>query len=68
MTSPEVAVRINLPVSILLSKDWKETRAAVENASALARRLQQASIGTGVVPIDADPAFFLKLRNFIRNL
>jgi uroporphyrinogen-III decarboxylase len=66
--APQVAVRVNMPVSALMTDDWEETRSAADAAHALARVLPRATVGTGVVPIDIRPDLILKLRDYIQNL
>lgn len=68
---PEIAVRVNMPVTAVLDFDWNVTRQAADQAIALAKRLAAGSVGAGVIPVDADPERLIRLRSYIeenRNL
>lgn len=64
---PEIAVRINMPVSALLESDWKKTALIADSAMALARSLPKGSVGTGIVPFDVSPDLILRLRDHIQK-
>ncbi len=52
---PDVGVRINLPVSLFAHRDLNSIAQALRSAVRLASRHPHASLGTGVLPYDADP-------------
>lgn len=60
-----VEVRINMPVTSLQDPDWG--KAAADTALSLARRLENSSVGTGVVPFDTSPDRLLCLRDYVQN-
>ncbi len=62
-----VEVRINMPVLSLLEPDWDKATAAADAAIALARRLENSSVGTGVVPFNTSPQRLLRLRDYVQN-
>lgn len=64
---PQVEVRINMPVSSLLEPDWDKATATADAAIILARRLENSSVGTGVVPFDTNPDQVLRLRDYVQN-
>jgi uroporphyrinogen decarboxylase len=64
---PDIAVRINMPVSVLLESDWSLTVRAADAAVDLARRLHKGSVGTGVVPFDTRPDLLLRLRDHVES-
>jgi uroporphyrinogen decarboxylase len=64
---PDIAVRINMPVAALLESDWEKTAPVADAAMALARRLSLGSVGTGVVPFDANPDLLIRLRNYVQQ-
>jgi len=64
---PGIAVRINMPVAALLESDWEKTARVADMAMALARRLPLGSVGTGVVPFDANPDLLIRLRDYVQQ-
>jgi uroporphyrinogen decarboxylase len=63
---PHVEVRINMPVASLLEPDWDKATAAADTAIALARRLKNSPVGTGVVPFNTSPDRLLRLRDYVQ--
>lgn len=69
-TRPDVGVRMNMEVSRLMASDEEEARAEVSRVARLAcsdsrTSGRRACIGTGVLPVDADPARILRLGTFV---
>ena len=66
-TQPEVAIRINMPVATLAQGNWSAITASADAAMVLAGRLNNASIGTGVLPYNTKPHQLLALRDYVLN-
>ena len=64
---PDISVRVNMPVSSVMSRGWNVTREAADAALLIAERLPNSSVGTGVIPVDADPARILHLKTYIET-
>lgn len=64
---PQIAVRVNMPATSLLDSDWGKLVGLADEAIALARRLPQGSVGTGVVPFDTSPELLLRLRDYVQK-
>ena len=65
---PEIAVRINLPASLIASGDEAAIQREIVRASTLARIHPCATLGTGVLPYNADPKLVLDLCRFAEAL
>jgi hypothetical protein len=65
---PGIAVRINLPATLMASGDEAAIQCEIRRVSALARLHPRASLGTGVLPYNADPQRVLALCRFAESL
>jgi hypothetical protein len=58
---PGIAVRVNLPASVMACGDRERQITAIRQTAALARRHPRASLGTGVLPYAVDPELIREL-------
>ena len=65
---PEIAVRINLPAELVKRGDQAALQQEIVHLSSLARLHPLASLGTGVLPYDAQPEAMLALSRFAETL
>jgi uroporphyrinogen-III decarboxylase len=65
---PEIGVRINLPAELVTRGDEAALQEAITRLAPLARQHPRASLGTGVLPYDANPDLILKLSAFAASL
>jgi len=64
---PEIAVRINIPPIVFTPAGEERAIAEATIALSLAAGREKVSIGTGVLPYDADPEIVLRIQSFIEG-
>lgn len=64
---PEIAVRINIPPVVFTPAGEERAIAEATIALSLAAGREKVSIGTGVLPYDADPEIVLRIQSYIEG-
>lgn len=64
---PEITVRINMPPIVFTAAGETQAVAEADRALALASGRDKVSIGTGVLPYDADPDIVLRIQSYIEG-
>jgi uroporphyrinogen-III decarboxylase len=66
---PDIAVRLNMQVAVLVNGSLAQVKAEVDRTVAIARRTavpgRAVLVGTGVLPIEADPALIRRIGAYI---
>ena len=64
---PEISVRINMPPGVFTAADSERATQEADIALTLAGERENVSIGTGVLPYDADPEIVLRIQSYIEG-
>jgi hypothetical protein len=69
---PEIGVRLNMNVSVLMDPDERIAMKEAESVASVALETaipgRPVLVGTGVLPVDADPARIRRLGEFVSGL
>ena len=64
---PDTLVRINMNPNVLVQPDEKKIFQEVDRVLKLAQKRENAVIGSGIIPYEAEPEVLLKIQNYVES-